>query len=203
MRRVLKSNQTANGVATLIIAVMMTLTGSAFGLNNRPEISFSVTREGELILTEANVSLQIPPSLAWTVLTDYEQYPHFISSMRESKIVSRNPEGLVVEQKGSFNFLFFSQAIEARLLVSEFPPNVILAHAIDGNFRAMNGRYELLPVGNGVRLSYSGRLMPEFSLPPVFGMSIVRHILLRNFREMVDEMLRRDAAAHNAIRFDK
>jgi ribosome-associated toxin RatA of RatAB toxin-antitoxin module len=137
------------------------------------------------------------------VLTDYERYPRFISSMRESKVVSRSSEGLVVEQKGSFSFLFFSQGIDVRLLVSEFPPNVIESRAIDGDFRVMNGRYELLQHGNNVRLSYSGRLVPNFSLPPIIGMKIMRYILLRNFREMVEEILRRDATARGDIQTDR
>ena len=198
MCRILKSRQTANGIICLLIAVMMMLGGSAYGQSDNPEITFSVTREGEAILTEAHVDLPVSPSVVWAVLTDYEQYPHFISTMRESKIVVRSPEGVVVEQKGRFDFLFFSQAIEARLLVSESPPSVIVARAIEGNFRVMDGRYELRPVGDGVRLSYSGRLVPAFGLPPIIGTSIVRYALLRNFREMVGEMLRRYAATQRA-----
>jgi ribosome-associated toxin RatA of RatAB toxin-antitoxin module len=184
-----------NGTVALVFALAMLLAGSAYAWSNRPEISFSVTRDGEFIRTEARVDLPVSPSLAWAVLTDYERYPRFISTMDESRVVSRSPAGLVVEQKGRFSFLFFSQAIETRLLVSEFPPNVVVARAIEGNFRVMNGRYELLQTGNGVRVSYSGRLVPEFDLPPIVGIDVVHYILLRNFREMVDEMLRRDAVA--------
>ncbi len=172
----------------------------AYGQSNSPEISFSVARDGEFIQTDARVDLPVAPDLAWAVLTDYERYPRFISSMRESKIVSRSPDGLVVEQKGRFSILFFSQEIETRLLVSEFPPDVIESRAIEGDFRVMTGRYELSQLGNNVRLSYSGRLVPKFSLPPVFGLSIVRYILLRNFREMVEEILRRDAVGRRADR---
>jgi len=174
------------------------LANLAYGQSNTPEISFSVTRAGELIQTDARVDLPVVPAVAWGVLTDYEHYPHFISSMRESKVVSRSPEGLVVEQKGSFSFLFFSQDIEIRLLVSEFPPNAIESRAINGDFRVMSGRYELLQSGNKVRVSYSGRMTPNFGVPPIIGTSIVRYILLKNFREMVAEILRRDAAARSA-----
>ncbi len=58
----------------------------------------------------------------------------------------------------------------------------------------MNRRYELLSRGNAVHLSYSGRLQPNSTLLPIIGTSIVRFILLQNLREMVDEILRRDAA---------
>ena len=195
MPGILKSHQTVNSAAGVLIVMAMVLISPAYGRTDRPEISFNVTREGEFIRTEAHVDLHVSPALVWAVLTDYEHYPRFISTMRESKIVSRSPESLVVEQKGQFDFLFFSQAIEAKLQVSEIPPNLILARAIEGSFRVMDGRYELLSTGNGTRLNYSGRLVPEFSLPPIVGMHIVRYILLGNFSEMIDEMLRRDAVA--------
>jgi len=115
--------------------------------------------------------------------------------MRRSKIVSRSPQGLVVEQQGRFGFLFISQDVNVHLLVSESPKTIVEAHVVDGDLRVMDGRYELIPVGNHVRLSYSGRLVPNFTLPPIFGLSIVRHILFRNFKEMVDEILRRGAEA--------
>lgn len=164
----------------------------------RPEISFSLTRDGDYIQTDAHVELPVAPSLAWSVLTDYEAYPRFISSMAESKIVSRGPAGLVVEQKGRFSVLFFSQAIKVRLQVSEFPPNAIESRAIDGDFRAFTGRYELLATGKGVRLSYAGRLLPKFYLPPLIGTRIMRHVQLENFNELVGEMLRRDTLARSA-----
>jgi hypothetical protein len=118
--------------------------------------------------------------------------------MRESKIVSRGPGGTVVEQKGSFGFLFFSEDIEARMLVTESPPGTIVARSIGGSFRQLLGRYELLPLGKGVHLSYSGRLVPEFDLPPLIGMSIVRYALKQNFTEMVDEIRRRAAVARQS-----
>ncbi len=56
----------------------------------------------------------------------------------------------------------------------------------------MTGRYELQASGAGVRLSYSGRFVHDFNLPPLIGMSIVHYALQRNFVEMSDEILRRE-----------
>jgi len=86
------------------------------------------------------------------------------------------------------------------MLVSEFPPNIIESSVLEGNFKVMNGRYELLQVGDNTRISFSGRLIPKFSLPPVFGKSIVRSVLLRNFNELIAEILRRDAETRLAPR---
>jgi ribosome-associated toxin RatA of RatAB toxin-antitoxin module len=159
-----------------------------------PDIRFSVVREDDVVVIEARVDLPVPAELVWSVLTDYEHYPDFITSMREARIVSRGPQGVVVDTYGSFSILFFSQPVAVRLLVTEFPPSAIETVALAGDFRFMRGRYELKRLGNGVRLSYTGRLQPDFSLPPIFGTNIVHYLLFRNFRELVDEILRRGAA---------
>ncbi len=183
------------GVAALFFILVQWGAGAAQAQVARPEIAFSVSLEGEFILVEAHVDLPVAPSMAWAVLTDYEGYPRFITGMRESRVVSRVPEGVVVDQKGSFGFLFFSQAIEVRALITEYPNNLIVSRTIGGSFRDSLGRYELLPLDGGVRVDYTGRLLPEFSLPPLIGMGIVHYILQRNFTEVVDEILRRDALA--------
>ena len=177
----------------LIWTATALLTPLARGQEDNSPIDFTVTRTGELVQTEAGVDLPVTQEIAWDVLTDYERYPRFISSMRRSKIVSKSQQGSIVEQQGRFGFLFFSQDVTVHLLVSESPNTIVEAHVVDGDFRVMDGRYELTPVGSHVRLSYSGRLVPNFTLPPIFGLSIVRHILFRNFKELVDEILRRGA----------
>ncbi|MEI7614066.1 MAG: SRPBCC family protein [Betaproteobacteria bacterium] len=184
------------GIAGLILAAAMVMSGVVHAQPIRPDISFSTVREDKLILVEARADLAVSPGLAWTVLTDYEAYPRFISSMHESKIVARNSKGLIVEQKGRFGFLFFSHEIETQLLVTEFPPNAIESRSLKGNIQDLFGHYELQKTAKGVRLSYSGRMIPDFSVPPIIGTSIVNYILKRNFSEMVDEMLRREVLSH-------
>lgn len=191
----MRSRSTIQHLINLGLAATLLLASLACAQNDRPEIIFTVTREGDVLQTDARVDLPVTPAQVWAVLTDYEHYPRFISSMHESRIVAHRPDGLVVEQKGIFSIAFFAQHIDTRLLVSEFPPDVIESRAIAGDFRVMNGRYEILQRGSAVRLTYSGRLQPDFLLPPIIGTSIVRYILLRNLREMVDEILRRDAVA--------
>ena len=189
---------TRNDVAGVFLILAMLMTGVAHGQAGSPEIAFSATREGDFLLVDARADLPVSPVLAWGVLADYESYPRFISSMRESKLVSRLPEGLIIDQKGSFGFLFFTKMIEVRMLVSEFPPNVIVSRSFGGSFRDVFGRYELQPLDAGVRVIYTGRLLPDFCLPPLIGVSIVEYVLQRNFSEMIDEILRRNAAAVQA-----
>jgi hypothetical protein len=41
--------------------------------------------------------------------------------------------------------------------------------------------------------------VPEFAVPPVVGKLVVRNVLARQFSAVVKEIVRRDAAAANAL----
>ena len=101
---------------------------------------------------------------------------------------------MLIEQAGLFTFLVFKQLVEVKLALVESPPRSIEARAVGGNLKQMDGRYTLedLPAGK-VRLSYSGRVMPDFFVPPIVGKLIVRSVLARQFTALVKEILRRDA----------
>jgi len=159
------------------------------------EIAIEIVREGEFVSVRASAELKVNPRIAWEVLTDYDHLAEFIPDLRSSRVVRRTSDGVLVEQKGEFSFLFFRQPIEVTMAVSEQPPRRIVARAVAGNLKDMEGSYELQTSEAGVRLAYSGRFVPGFFLPPLIGMPIVRRSLERRFRAMVEEIERRDALA--------
>jgi hypothetical protein len=150
--------------------------------------------QGETISVTASADMLVDPHTAWKVITDYDHLAEFIPYMRSSRVVRRDADRLVVEQTGEFSFLFFRQPVQAQLAVVESPQRGVVAHAVGGNLREMEGRYtlEILPSG-AVRLSYSGRLVPDFAVPPLIGKLVVRNVLASQFSAMVREIERRDA----------
>lgn len=159
------------------------------------EIRFDAQRNGEAITVTAAAEFQADRGVAWGVLSDYDHLAEFIPDMRSSRIVERNGNGLVVEQKGEFSFLFFRQPVEIRMAVTEVPLQRVVSRAVAGNLKEMQGRYELEENGAGLSFRYSGRFVFDFRLPPVIGMALLRRSMERQFRAMVAEILRRDALA--------
>jgi hypothetical protein len=149
---------------------------------------------GETISVTATAEMLVDPHTAWKVITDYDHLAEFIPSMRSSRVVRRDADRVLIEQSGEFSFLFFRQPVEAKLAVVESPERWVAARAVGGNLREMDGRYtlEILPSG-AVRLSYSGRLVPDFAIPPVIGKMVVRNVVANQFDAMVREIERRDA----------
>jgi carbon monoxide dehydrogenase subunit G len=158
-------------------------------------LSLETYRQGEAVTVYAEVELDVDPGVAWDVLSDYDHLAQFVPDMSLSRVLSRTGNTVVVEQKGEFGILFFRQTIDLTLEIVETPRRAIVARAVGGSFREMSGRYDLEQTGGRVRLSYAGRFVPSFPLPPFLGIVGVRHTAATQLEAMVDEILRRDAAA--------
>ena len=163
------------------------------------ELTLRATREGEFVNVVASVDLPVDRNLVWGVLTDYAQYPRFVTSLSESRVSERLPEGVMVEQKGEFSFLFFTRTFALRMLVIEFPQQSVIARSTGGDFREFSSRYELLALGEkGVRLVYSARFIPDFMMPPLIGMAAIEHAMRGDFSQLAAEILRRGTRSDQA-----
>jgi carbon monoxide dehydrogenase subunit G len=164
-------------------------------------ISVETDGQGELITVTASADMQVDPRTVWAVISDYDRLAEFIPGMRSSRVIQRDGDQVLVEQTGEFGFLFFRQPVEVRLAVSESPPRRIVAHAVGGNLRSMEGRYAVESLANDlVRLSYSGRLGPGFQVPPFVSRIAVRSTMDRQFRALVQEIVRRDPSVRGEAR---
>lgn len=183
------------GMAALILACALCAHVAALAQQLNIETS---GRDGAITVT-ASADMQVDTRTAWGVISDYDHLAEFVPDMHSSRVVQRDGDKLVVEQTGEFGFLFFQQPVEVRLAVVESPRERIVARAVGGNLREMEGRYTLQDLPSGeVRLSYSGRLVPDFAVPPVIGKMVVRRELGRQFAAVVKEIMRRDALERGA-----
>ena len=157
-------------------------------------VSVHAERRDGAFFVEAVAEFPADPRVAWQVLTDYDRYAEFIPDLRSSRVVGRSGAGTIVDQRGQAGFLFIRIPLEVRYLVEETPYRTVRSHAIGGDFREMDGAYDIAPVPGGLRLTYSGRLVPGFMMPPLFGTTAVRLSVERQFGAMVREIVRRDAA---------
>jgi Polyketide cyclase / dehydrase and lipid transport len=76
---------------------------------------------------------------AWSVLTDYDHIPAFVSSMRSSRVKARGDGYLLVEQESVARMLWFQRKLNVVLKVHEEPPRHI---AFDDVSKASFERYE-------------------------------------------------------------
>lgn len=159
------------------------------------EVVVHASRQGEVLHVEASAEVEGDVREVWQVLTDYDHLSDFIPGMRVSRIVARDARRLLVEQKGELRLLFFSYPIEVKLAVDEVPYERINARAVAGDFKEMTGAYRLQADRGRVRLRYSGRLTPDFLVPPLIGTFMLRRNVEKQFGALVDEIARRREAA--------
>ena len=163
-----------------------------------PVIEVKAVRNGETFDVEASAEFDAGIELAWAVLTDYDRLAEFIPGMHQSRVVSREGHAVVVDQSGEASLLFLTFPIQVRLAIEEQPFDRIESHAISGNFRELSGNYRLEVNGARLTLRYSGRMTPDFAVPPLIGTLLVRNTAARRFRAMVDEILRRQSGRDGA-----
>jgi carbon monoxide dehydrogenase subunit G len=167
---------------------------------SQEDLTIEVGRDGDFITVAASADLKADLQIAWEVLSNYDDLARFIPDIRSSRVLKRDAGGLLVEQKGEFGVLFFRRAVEVTMEVSEERPRRIVARAISGSMKDMETRYDLLPSARGVTLGYHGRFIPDFFLPPLIGLPLVRRSLERRFRAMAEEIERRAALARGEPR---
>ncbi|OGA39971.1 MAG: hypothetical protein A3G24_13965 [Betaproteobacteria bacterium RIFCSPLOWO2_12_FULL_62_13] len=176
----------------LICSWALLLVGAA----QAADVMVHASRRGEVLLVEASAEFDADVRETWQVLTDYDHLAEFIPGMRVSRVLARTGNSVLVEQKGEARLLFFSFPIAVRLAIDEFPHKQINSRAVAGDFREMVGAYYLEAGDRRIRLRYSGRMTPDFLVPPLIGTFVLRTHVERQFSALVDEIVRR----HHALR---
>ena len=164
------------------------------------DISIRTSREGGFVTVSASVVMRVDPRIAWAVLSDYDHLAEFIPDVKSSRVVSRDGHELRVEQVGEVGFIFYRQPVTVTLEVHEEPMRRITARGVEGNVKGLESYYELHASGPELRLDYAGRFDPDFAIPPLIGMPVMRRVIERRFRAMVEEIQRRDALARGAAK---
>jgi ribosome-associated toxin RatA of RatAB toxin-antitoxin module len=174
------------GISRLLLACAAAFAAQA----PAAEVAVHVARSGDAFQVDASAEFDGTVSRAWQVLTDYGRFAEFVPDLSSSRVLSREGNRAVVEQKGEARVLFFSFPIDVRLVVTEHPRERIVSQAVAGNFREMRGTYSLEAGQGRVMVRYAGRLVPDFFVPPVVGTLALRRNVEATFRALVGEMER-------------
>lgn len=154
------------------------------------EVAVHVSRSGDVFQVDASAEFDGTVARTWQVLTDYGRLAEFVPDLQTSRVVSRDGNQAVVEQKGEARVLFFSYPIDVRLAVTEYPHERVVSRAVSGNFREMQGAYSLEAGQGRLVLRYKGRMVPDFFIPPLIGTLALRHNVEASFRALVEEIVR-------------
>lgn len=164
--------------------------------------SVDAVSRGAAVEVRASATIRAPHALIWQTLTDYDRLSQFVPGMHSSRVVDRRGATAIVEQVGEARAAFFSWPIEVTLESVEHPPNAIRARMLKGNFRQLEGGYELERTADAIEswiLRWNGRVAPDIRLPMFLLVPLMSDNISAQFRGMVEEIERREAARSAAL----
>ena len=155
------------------------------------EIEVKVQNDGERILVYVTFVVPVGPQQAWSVLTDFENIPNFISGVQTSKVTSGTGNNLQVSQRGVTQFGFFTFSFDSIREINLSPFNKIQERMISGNMRKMEETTILLPEGNQTRIIYQADIVPGLWILRFAGQFYIENEAREQFQQIKNEMIRR------------
>ncbi len=154
---------------------------SATALQTAPALDLTVDRVdsgdgGKMFQIVSSGTVAANPAAVWRILTDYNRMADYVPDMKSARVVSRNGDKVIIEQRGAARFLFFSRDIHLIVQVHEQAPNKIDVSLIDGDMKVYRCSWELTPIAatGGTRVLYNATIEPKFYVPGMVGASLVR-----------------------------
>jgi carbon monoxide dehydrogenase subunit G len=160
-------------------------------------IAVSLANRADTIEIEGNAELNADAETAWRVLTDYQPYVDFIPGLQESRVVARNGAAVPIEEPGDVELWQLHMPLDVTLEITEMAPTGLVSRVVAGDLRALNSRYVLTPVGNRVRLEYTGKPGSGLALFGAIERLAVRENVALRFHALADEIERRSAAGRD------
>jgi Polyketide cyclase / dehydrase and lipid transport len=130
---------------------------------------------------------------AWSVLTDYDHIPSFVSSMRSSRVKGRGDGYLLVEQESVARMLWFQRRLDVLLKVREEPPHRITFDDLSKvSFERYEGSWTLQDTAAGREVIY--RLTVKGGLIGLVARSRSQGMVKELLEQVRAEIGRREAA---------
>ena len=155
----------------------------------------TVQHKGEIYLVRGSFTTNVPVQVAWEVLTDYENIPRFVNTMKKSEVVGRDSSGLRLRQVATVGVFPARKTSRILLVVQEQPLQAIRFHDEMGqDFHHYKGAWELRADSARVTVSYSLDARPRSPILHVFGRNMMSHAAQDLLKQVRAEMERRAKA---------
>lgn len=133
------------------------------------------TDGGKVYQIVASGTVAATPGAVWRILTDYDHLADYVPNLQSAHVVSRDGDRVIVDQLGNTRFLFFSRAIHLVTQVHEQPPHAIDVTLVEGDMKVYRCRWTLSPTAaGGTRVAYDATIAPNFYVPGIVGVPLVR-----------------------------
>ena len=165
----------------------------ASGCRSSIVVSLQDGKDGAMLL-EGKFAVAVPGETAWSVLTDYEHMPEFVSAMRSSHVQSRQDGVLMVEQESVGRVLFFHRTIRVLLKVREEPlQSIAFEDSSKESFQHYEGSWQIKQALGSTVVTYRLNAKADFAAPGFMMRGAYRKIVGELLEQLRAEMNSRPA----------
>jgi len=173
------------------LAAVVLLASNAALAADSPIKSIDVTFEGDAYIANAVFQTSAPPDIAWDVLTDFDNLQKWVPNVSESKVIRREENVVIVEQKGvaRYGALKFPYTSQRKIELKQ--PTNIKTMQIKGSMKRVESTLLIEPDGKGTRIGYHLEIVPSFVAAGGMSKEFVESEVRGQFTAIVGEMARR------------
>ena len=174
----------------LLTAAWLLLAAAGFQAAADAPPDVSVNQAGGVYTVAASFTASEPASVTVGALTDYEQIPRFMPSVRRSHVIHRDADRVVVEQEAVAEFMWFSKRVHLTLEILEGPRLIRFRDQGGRSFLRYEGSWTLEGDDGATRVTYALVAQPAFKVPNF----VLSRLLKRDAVQMIGQ-LRAEIAA--------
>jgi carbon monoxide dehydrogenase subunit G len=173
--------------------------GSRAGESNE-DIQVNVSRQDETIIVHAQLSVPVSAQQAFAVLTDYDHMPQFLPGVKESRIMERTDNSLLVRQAGGVKLGPFVVPFDYVRRVELHPAIKLVSHVVSGSIKKADVTTSLKEDGGKTFITYDSEAATNVWLPFGIGTSVIAAHIRAELDSMRAEMRRRQGSGSAAQR---
>lgn len=130
------------------------------------DMKISINRNEDIYEIKAVFSSTASTEQVKNVLTDYENIPRYMPSIKESIIKESGDGYIMLEQKGRQKIVsFFSISMNVILKVTESAGKIFFEDTLKRDFRFYSGSWALSAFPGGTKIEYSLKVIPSMYVP--------------------------------------
>lgn len=155
------------------------------------DIVVHAAKDGDTIRVEVDAPVKAPRTVAWEVLTDYDNMAKFISNLQQSVIRMKLGNRLQVYQKGKASRGPLSISFENVREIELVPQVEVKSKMISGDPMPAAFVTRLEERDGQLRIRHTGQYTPSMWVPPLIGTALIEAETRKQYGEIRDEILRR------------
>jgi ribosome-associated toxin RatA of RatAB toxin-antitoxin module len=137
------------------------------GENHVGEVVFEIFSKGQWPQrAKASIFIEEERDKIWQLLTDYNHLADFTPDLLDSKLIRREDDTAIIEQKNKARILIFSKILSQEMSVKHEYPDKLIFKGTKGDMDIFEGKWILNKINDkGTLLTYDLKVKPNFYVP--------------------------------------